>query len=113
MASVDTEACATLLAKQALTVGIRTNLDNARNRLQQMCVDMINAAKGGDKRTVSGYTVPQQGPESEGQNDIPGNLALLPLYTLSLLNNVAFRGGTDVHPDECPPGFKLSEKEMQ
>ncbi len=101
MASVDAEACAALLSKQAMSVGIKTNLDNARNRLQQTCVDMINAAKGGDKRTVSGYSMPsQQGPSGDDPQKIPPNLELLPLYTLALLKNVAFRGGTDVHPDE-------------
>jgi len=101
MASVDSEACAALLAKQAMMVTIKSNLDNARNRLQQTCVEMFNAAKGGDKRTVSGYTMPQQQhPGSEGEQKVPKNLELLPLYTLSLLKNVAFRGGTDVHPDE-------------
>ena len=101
MGSVDAEACAVLLSKQALEVGIKTNLDNARNRVQQICVDMISTAKGGDKRTVSGYTVPQQQkPGDEGDQIIPDCLQLLPLYTLAMLKNVAFRGGTDVHPDE-------------
>ena len=102
MGSVDSEACSVLLAKQAITLGVKTNLDNARNRLQQICVDMIHAGKGGNKRTVSGYTMPQQpaAPEGEGDDKIPENLALMPLYTLALLKNVAFRGGTDVHPDE-------------
>jgi hypothetical protein len=37
----------------------------------------------------------------EGEEQlIPENLQLLPLYTLALMKNVAFRGGTDVHPDE-------------
>lgn len=99
MESVDSEACAALLAKQAMNVAIKSNLDNARNRLHQTCMDMINAAKSGDKRTVSGYTVQQQS-SSEGGQKVPDNMALLPLYTLSLLKNVAFRGGTDVHPDE-------------
>lgn len=101
MGSVDAEACAVLLSKQALEVGIKTNLDNARNRVQQICIDMISTAKGGDKRTVSGYTVPQQQkPGDEGDQSIPDCLQLLPLYTLAILKNVAFRGGTDVHPDE-------------
>jgi len=101
MTSVDSEAVCTLLAKQALDVSVKTNLDNARNRLQQSCVDMIRASKEGDKRTVSGYTMPNQGPDSGNtEKSIPKNLELLPLYTLSMLKNVAFRGGTDVHPDE-------------
>ena len=105
--SVDADAMSTLLAKQALDIGIKTNLDNARNKLQQTCVELIRASKEGDKpRTVSGYAAPpsmhqqqQGGPENE-KKSIPENLKLLPLYTLALMKNVAFRGGTDVHPDE-------------
>jgi protein transport protein SEC24 len=107
--SVDADAVSALLAKQALDVGIKTNLDNARNKMQQACVELIRASKEGDKpRTVSGYAAPpphhmqQQQPQqgSEGEKPIPVNLKLLPLYTLALMKNVAFRGGTDVHPDE-------------
>ncbi|KAL9189552.1 hypothetical protein ACHAXT_009227 [Thalassiosira profunda] len=105
---VDADAVSALLAKQALDVGVKTNLDNARNKLQQACVDLIRASKEGDKpRTVSGYAAPppmqqpqqQGGPEGESK-PVPENLKLLPLYTLALMKNVAFRGGTDVHPDE-------------
>ena len=103
--SVDADVVSTLLAKQALDISIKTNLDNARNKLQQACVDLIRASKEGDKpRTVSGYAAPppmqqQQQPEAENK-PVPENLELLPLYTLALMKNVAFRGGTDVHPDE-------------
>lgn len=102
ISSVDTDAVCNLLSKQALEVVSKSTLDNARMRLQQTCVDMIRAAKGGDKRTVSGYSVPP-GPQAGGEADekqIPANLGLLPLYTLAMMKNVAFRGGTDVHPDE-------------
>lgn len=105
--SVDADAVSALLAKQALDISLKTNLDNARNKLQQACVELIRASKEGDKpRTVSGYAAPppmgQQQPHGhEGENKpIPDNLKLLPLYTLALMKNVAFRGGTDVHPDE-------------
>lgn len=101
MASVDAEAVATLLSKQAMDIGLRSNLDNARNRLQQSCADMVRASKEGDKRTVSGFSVPSApGSSDGGEKEIPENMKLLPLYVLSLLKNVAFRGGTDVHPDE-------------
>ena len=109
IASIDTDTCTTLLSKQALDVISKSNsLDNARLRLQQVCVDIIKAAKGGDRRTVSGYSVPPHGgpggmmggaTESDDK-PIPENLQLLPLYTLAMMKNVAFRGGTDVHPDE-------------
>ena len=106
--SVNADTVSTLLAKQALDISIKTNLDNARNKLQQACVDLIRASKEGDKpRTVSGYAAPppmhqqQQPGGAEIENKpIPDNLKLLPLYTLALMKNVAFRGGTDVHPDE-------------
>lgn len=105
VASMDTDTCCTLLAKQALDVATKSSLDNARMRLQQVCVEIIKASKGGDKRTVSGYSVPpspgqQQGGGEASDKPIPENLQLLPLYTLAMMKNVAFRGGTDVHPDE-------------
>ena len=108
---VDVDAVSALLAKEALDVGIKTSLDNARNKLQRSCVELIRASREGDKpRTVSGYAAPpMQGPGGHGhpqqggggeERPVPENLRLLPLYTLGLLKNVAFRGGTDVHPDE-------------
>jgi protein transport protein SEC24 len=112
MASVDTDACCNLLSKQALDIASKSTLDNARMRLQQTCVDMIRAAKGGDKRTVSGYSVPP-GPQAGGDQSekaIPDNLSLLPLYTLAMMKNVAFRGGTDVHPDERIQAHHLLNK---
>ena len=103
VASIDAEALSNLLSKQALHVAVKTNLDNARGRLQQSCVDIIKYTKGGANRTVSGYAVPPpQGQQNEEEENkpLPENLQLLPLYTLALLKNVAFRGGTDIHPDE-------------
>jgi len=106
--TVDADTVAALLAKQALDISLKTNLDNARNKLQQACVELIRASKGGDKpRTVSGYAAPPHMPQQQQpgggvdeSKPIPDNLKLLPLYTLGLMKNVAFRGGTDVHPDE-------------
>eukprot|EP00548_Thalassiothrix_antarctica_P010698 CAMPEP_0194158908 /NCGR_PEP_ID=MMETSP0152-20130528/77537_1 /TAXON_ID=1049557 /ORGANISM="Thalassiothrix antarctica, Strain L6-D1" /LENGTH=1308 /DNA_ID=CAMNT_0038868423 /DNA_START=117 /DNA_END=4043 /DNA_ORIENTATION=- len=100
IASVDTETVCNLISKQALVMSTKTTLDNARMKMQQTCVDIIRAAKGG--RTVSGYSVPPPGGAGggEGETAIPENLNLLPLYTLAMMKNVAFRGGTDVHPDE-------------
>lgn len=101
--SVNSEALSCLLSKQALKLSVKTNLDNARNRLIQICGDICRAAKAGDRRSVSGYTVPgtSNGNDGDGADKpLPENLKLLPLYTLAMLKNVAFRGGTDVHPDE-------------
>jgi protein transport protein SEC24 len=101
IASVDPLATMNLLSKQAVDVSVKTTIDNARIRLQQSCVDILKAAKGGDKRTVSGYAVPKGSQPGEDEDKpLPDNLQLLPLYTLALMKNVAFRGGTDVHPDE-------------
>ena len=103
--SVDAQATCNLLCKQAVDVSLKTNIDQARMRLQQTCLDIMRSAKGGDKRTVSGYTVPQ-GPQDDGEEKpVPANLELIPLYTLAMMKNVAFRGGTDVHPDERIQAF--------
>lgn len=110
IASIDTDACVALLSKQAIEVTLKSGLDNARMRLQQVCVEMVRAARGGDKRTVSGYSVPPPpGQQGGGESDepIPENLSLLPLYVLALMKNVAFRGGTDIHPDERVQAFHL------
>lgn len=110
--TVDVFSTCTLLAKQAIDITLKTNLDNARMRLQQACVDLIRSAKGGDRRVVSGYSVPQdpQSNEQEEDNSLPESLELFPLYTLALMKNVAFRGGTDVHPDErCQAFFKINQ----
>ena len=104
--SVDVFATCNLIAKQAIDVTLKTTLDNARMRMQQICVDLIRAAKGGDRRTISGYAVPQAPQSNEDEDDsIPTSLELFPLYTLALMKNVAFRGGTDVHPDERSQAF--------
>jgi protein transport protein SEC24 len=98
---VDLDATCNLLCKQAVDVSVKSTIDNARMRLQQTCVDILRSAKGGDRRTVSGYSVPQGPQPGEGEDKhIPETLRLLPLYTLAMMKNVAFRGGTDVHPDE-------------
>lgn len=105
IAAIDTEASCALLARQAIDLGLKTSLDQTRMRLQQICIDIIRLAKGGDKRLVSGYSAPpppgqlQDGSDGD-EKPLPENLQLFPLYTLALMKNVAFRGGTDVHPDE-------------
>lgn len=100
LASIDSEAFAVLLSKQAISTTLKSNLDNARNKLQQACAETMMAAKEGDTRSVSGYTVPNQNKNEAEEKEMPENLKLLPLYTLALMKNVALRGGTDVNPDE-------------
>jgi protein transport protein SEC24 len=98
---LDVNATCNLLCKQGVDVSVKTSVDNARLRLQQICVDLVRACKGGDRRTVSGYTVPQgPAPGEHDDKQLPESLNLFPLYTLAMMKNVAFRGGTDVHPDE-------------
>lgn len=98
---LDLNTTCNLLCKQGVDVSVKTSIDNARMRLQQTCVDIVRSAKGGDRRTVSGYSVPQGPAPGQGEDKpLPESLELLPLYTLAMMKNVAFRGGTDVHPDE-------------
>jgi len=90
------EACvATLLAKQVMSHGLKSNLDVARNRLIQSCVDVVRCSK------EAGMTSGGSGDNGAGSEVVvPDSLRLLPLYVLSLLKHAAVRGGTDVHPDE-------------
>lgn len=103
---MDVNTACNLLCKQGVDVSVKTSIDQARQRLQSACVDLIRAAKGGDRRSVSGYSVPQ-GPAETEEKPIPENLDLYPLYTLAMMKNVAFRGGTDVHPDERIQSYHL------
>ncbi|KAL3938641.1 MAG: hypothetical protein SGARI_001666, partial [Bacillariaceae sp.] len=102
---VDVDASCNLLCKQAVDVSVKTTLDNARMRLQQACVDLVRAAKGGDRRTVSGYAVPQAPQSGEQDDSLPESLELFPMNTLAMMKNVAFRGGVDVNPDERMQSF--------
>ena len=78
---VDVFATCNLLAKQAIDVSLKTNLDNARMQMQRTCVDLIRSAKGGDVRTGSGYAVPQAPHSNDTEDDsIPPSLELFPLY---------------------------------
>ncbi|GMI36360.1 hypothetical protein TeGR_g2281, partial [Tetraparma gracilis] len=103
VASVDADAVCNLLSKQALDVALKTGLDTARSRMQQACVEMIKAAKGGGRAAGSyGRTnfPSQQQAATASSEETPESLALLPLYTMALQKNIVFRGGADVHPDE-------------
>lgn len=102
--SIDAEAAVALVVRQAIDVSVKppaqpqtSSLDHARLMLQQMCVTVLRASRGGDQRTVSGYTVEET---DNGDQTIPDHLKLLPLLSLAAMKNVALRGGNDVHPDE-------------
>ena len=103
--SVDADAICNLLSKQALDLSLKSGLDTARMRLQQVCIDIIKSAKGGG-RSVGVYGANAHYPSQQKQQkdatsqETPESLALLPLYTMALQKNIVFRGGADVHPDE-------------
>lgn len=88
--SADVDAIATLLAKQAGEIVLKAGLEQARARIHQACVDMLR-----DPRGMTGPYAPQT-----QQAPPPQSLQLLPLYSMSLQKNPAFRGGGDVRVDE-------------
>ena len=100
---VDVDTVCNLIGKQALEVALKSNLDTARTRLLQTCMDIVRGVKKGDQRQMSGYSAgppPPQGGQSSDDKPLPENLKLLPLYCMALIKNIVFRGGTDIHPDE-------------
>ncbi|CAM9383976.1 unnamed protein product [Scytosiphon promiscuus] len=94
--SVSIDVLCNVLAKQALEVSLKSGLDSARSRIQQACVDIIRASRGG------GYgSSPYMAAGAQQQSTaISEAIQLLPLYSMALQKNVAFRGGTDVRTDE-------------
>uniref|UniRef100_A0A7S1B6V7 Protein transport protein SEC24 n=1 Tax=Corethron hystrix TaxID=216773 RepID=A0A7S1B6V7_9STRA len=96
METADAETITCLVSKRALEISLSNSIDTARTKIQQTCIDILRSAKGGGGYGGAGYPSQQQQEEKE----IPASLKLLPLYTLALIKNVAFRGGNDVHPDE-------------
>lgn len=100
---VDVDTSCNLIAKQALEVALKSNLDTARTRLHQTCMDIVRGVKKGDQRQMSGYSAgppPPQGGQGGDDKPLPENLKLLPLNCMALIKNIVFRGGTDIHPDE-------------
>ncbi|CAM9935481.1 unnamed protein product [Ascophyllum nodosum] len=96
--SVNIDVMCNILAKQALEVALKSGLDNARSRIQQACVDIIRASRGGGYGS-SPYMAPG-GQQQQQPSAISEALQLLPLYSMALQKNVAFRGGVDVRTDE-------------
>lgn len=45
--SVNIDVLCNILAKQALEVSLKSGLDNARGRIQQACIDIVRASRGG------------------------------------------------------------------
>lgn len=96
--SVNIDVLCNILAKQALEVALKSGLDTARGRIQQACVDIIRASRGGGYGSspymATGAQQQQQAPA------ISNAIQLLPLYSMALQKNLSFRGGTDVRSDE-------------
>ncbi|CAB1113207.1 unnamed protein product [Ectocarpus sp. CCAP 1310/34] len=94
--SVSIDVLCNILAKQALEVSLKSGLDSARSKIQQTCVDIIRASRGG------GYgSSPYMAAGAQQQpTAISEAIQLLPLYSMALQKNLAFRGGTDVRTDE-------------
>ena len=98
--AVDVEALCNLEAKMAADVAVTGGLNAARHKLQQHCVGVIrshrHATSAGPYGGMGGMPQAQQGQ----QLSLPESLQLLPLYTMSLQKNPAFRGGAEVRADE-------------
>ncbi|CAM9779798.1 unnamed protein product [Pylaiella littoralis] len=94
--SVSIDVLCNIIAKQALEASLKSGLDSARSRIQQTCVDIIRASRGGGYGS-SPYMAAgaQQQPTS-----IPEAIQLLPLYSMALQKNLAFRGGADIRTDD-------------
>lgn len=89
--SADCDTMCNLLAKNSLEIAMKTSLDASRMKLQKQCEDILRAY-----RNSGAYGMQQQ----QQQINLPESLHLLPLYVMALMKNPAFRGGTDVRPDE-------------
>jgi protein transport protein SEC24 len=93
--SVHADVYCHLLSKQAVDYALKNGVGAARARLLQSCVDLIKTCRSASQKTSA---------EDKG---IPPHLELMPLMIMGLLKNTAFRGGTDVHPDERCTSFNL------
>eukprot|EP00752_Nemacystus_decipiens_P003181 g2944.t1 len=95
--SVSIDTLCNILAKQALEVSLKSGLDSARSRINQTCVDIIRASRGGGYGS-SPYMAP--GAQQQQSTSMSEAIQLLPLYSMALQKNLAFRGGADVRTDE-------------
>jgi len=93
--SVHADVYCNLLSKQGVEYALKNGVGAARSRLLQSCVDVIKTCRTASQKASS---------EDKG---IPAHLELMPIMIMGLLKNTAFRGGTDVHPDERCASFNL------
>ena len=90
-----------LIAKQAVELSLKTGFDNARQRVHQVCVDVLRAAKS-PLSAIAGQPHYGYQPHQQQHQDVPlpASLQLMPLYAMSLQKCLAIRGGSDVRVDE-------------
>jgi protein transport protein SEC24 len=104
--SIDIDCVVNLLSKQAIDVAQKTGFENARQRVNQIAIDMIRASKGGITNGQGGMPgqaggyYPQQQQQAQSDAPIPESLQLLPLYSMALQKSLVLRGGNDVRIDE-------------
>lgn len=116
--TADIDCAMNLLSKQAVDIAQKSGLDNARQRVNQLTIDMLRGARtaitgpgnSGPMGGPAGYPGPgyaAAGPASSSGagvyangGPLPNSLLLLPLYAMSLQKSLVLRGGTDVRVDE-------------
>ncbi|TFJ85316.1 hypothetical protein NSK_003739 [Nannochloropsis salina CCMP1776] len=99
IASVDVDTLCNLMAKRMLEVALKTGLDAARHRLTQVCADLLRSCRAFSAHQPQGGASGYHQQQQQQPAGIPSTLELLPLYTMAMTKNVAFRGGTDIRPD--------------
>ncbi|KAL6066051.1 Protein transport protein Sec24B [Balamuthia mandrillaris] len=86
----DVDAIVTLTTKMAIEKALTSKLSDTRQALLNKCIDILSVYR-------SSFASPNT---SSTQLVLPESLKLLPLYTLALIKNLAFRAGSDIRPDE-------------
>jgi len=102
LTGLDIDTAVNIMAKQAVDIATKTGMDNARTRVNQNTVEILRGARGGGAGMMGGAAYgqyPQQAMPAASQ-ELPGTLALLPLYSMSLQKSLVLRGGNDVRLDE-------------
>lgn len=85
------ETVVTLTARMAVDrmLGSKLSLSDTREAIVNKCIDILAAYQAYCARgSASAHLM------------TPDSLRLLPLYTLALIKNVAFRSGSDIKPSE-------------
>eukprot|EP00005_Dracoamoeba_jomungandri_P012792 CAMPEP_0174270286 /NCGR_PEP_ID=MMETSP0439-20130205/43913_1 /TAXON_ID=0 /ORGANISM="Stereomyxa ramosa, Strain Chinc5" /LENGTH=642 /DNA_ID=CAMNT_0015359519 /DNA_START=782 /DNA_END=2707 /DNA_ORIENTATION=- len=86
----DQHALVTITSKMAVEKVMKFKLSDARQALLNKCIDILKVYR-------ANFASPST---STKQLLLPQSLKLLPLYTLAIIKNTAFRSGADVLPDQ-------------